>query len=245
VSLIVQDLTKLYGTQKALNQLSFRLEPGEVVGFLGPNGAGKTTTMRILIGYLAQDSGTVELDGLTHERNSLEMRRRIGYLPEHNPLYLDMYLREFLTFAGELQGMRSAPLKKRISEVVELTGLGPEQHKKIGMLSKGYRQRVGLAQAILHNPDLLILDEPTSGLDPNQVLEIRRLIQTIGEKKTVLFSSHIMSEVEAISRRVILINRGELKADTTLEGLQAEYPGQKLEEIFRTLTGVEAVTAEA
>lgn len=245
MSLIVQDLTKLYGTQKALNQLSFRLEPGEVVGFLGPNGAGKTTTMRILIGYLAQDSGTVELDGLTHERNSLDMRRRIGYLPEHNPLYLDMYLREFLTFAGELQGMRSAPLKKRIAEVVELTGLGSEQHKKIGMLSKGYRQRVGLAQAILHNPDLLILDEPTSGLDPNQVLEIRRLIQTIGQEKTVLFSSHIMSEVEAISRRVILINRGELKADTTLEGLQAEYPGQKLEEIFRTLTGAEAVTAEA
>ena len=236
VSLDVQELTKHYGTQRALDALSFTLERGEIVGFLGPNGAGKTTTMRLLMGFLKPDSGTFTLNGLQPETHRREISRLIGYLPEHNPLYLDMYLKEYLTFAGGLQGMGGKHLQQRIATVIDLTGLGPEQHKKLGMLSKGYRQRAGLAQAILHEPELLILDEPTSGLDPNQVVEIRQLIRTLGQSKTVLFSSHILSEVEAISQRVILLSKGQKKADATLAGLKEAYPGLSLEDIFRQLT---------
>ncbi|MFO0485362.1 MAG: ATP-binding cassette domain-containing protein, partial [Sphingobacteriia bacterium] len=201
MALIVDTLRKTYGSQQALDGVSFRMEKGEIVGFLGPNGAGKSTTMKIITGFIQPTAGTAQLDGL--EAGSLEMRRRIGYLPEHNPLYLDMYVHEFLRFTGRLYGLRGAQLGQRIAELIAQTGLQHEQHKKIGALSRGYRQRVGIAQALIHDPELLILDEPTSGLDPNQVIEIRNLIKEVGRTKTVLFSSHILPEVEAVAQRVI------------------------------------------
>lgn len=209
----IQHLTKQYGQQLAIDDLNFEVKEGEILGFLGPNGAGKSTTMKLITGFISPTQGTVVLDGYDVQTHPLEVRRRVGYLPEHNPLYLDMYVHEFLAFAGRIYGLRGANLRSRIAAVIERTGLGIEQHKKIGMLSKGYRQRVGLCQALIHDPEVLILDEPTSGLDPNQVLDIRGLIQEVGRNKTVIFSSHILSEVEAVAGRILIINRGKLIAD--------------------------------
>lgn len=217
----VKELSKIYGTQKAIDAISFEIGAGEIVGFLGPNGAGKTTTMKIVTCFMPPSAGTVEVDDLNIAEHSLEIRKRIGYLPEHNPLYLDMYVHEYLRFVGNLYQMSKAELNKRLPEIIEMTGLGREQHKKIGMLSKGYRQRVGLGQALIHNPDILILDEPTTGLDPNQIIEIRSLIQEIGRSKTVIFSTHILPEVDAIADRVIIINRGNIVADEPIGALRA------------------------
>jgi len=226
MSIRVLDLTKEYGTQRAVDQISLTASPGEIVGFLGPNGAGKSTTMKIATGFLAPTSGTVEVNGFDVKTQSMEVRRSIGYLPEHNPLYLDLYVKEYLRFAGSLHGMRGAGLTRRIVDVIELVGLGREQHKRIGQLSKGYRQRVGLAQALLHNPPVLILDEPTTGLDPNQLVEIRQVIRNAGRDKTVLFSTHIMQEVEAICDRVVIINRGKIVADGPLSQLRSTLAGE-------------------
>ncbi len=235
---VVRSLTKVYGEQKAVNELSFALDKGEIVGFLGPNGAGKTTTMKILTTYILPTSGSAEVAGFDVEEEPMEVRRRIGYLPEHNPLYREMYVREYLQFVAGLH--RLSKPKRRIDEMIELTGLEREQNKLIGALSKGYRQRVGLAQALMHDPEVLILDEPTSGLDPNQIVEIRDLIRTLGQEKTVLFSSHIMQEVEALCRRVLVINRGQLVADAPIE--QLKQRNRNLVHI--TLGFVEAVPVE-
>ncbi|MCA0232566.1 MAG: ATP-binding cassette domain-containing protein [Bacteroidetes bacterium] len=234
MSIRIQHLTKLYGAQKAVNDISFDVKPGEIMGFLGPNGAGKSTTMKITTGYLNATSGSVEVCGFNVAKQSMEVRRSIGYLPEHNPLYTDMYIKEFLRFVGALYGLKGEKLRQRVSEMVEICGLELEQNKKIGQLSKGYRQRVGLAQALIHNPPVLILDEATTGLDPNQILEIRTLIKSVGKEKTVLFSSHIMQEVEAICDRAVIINRGQVVANRTLADLRSE--GKPLEEVFRELT---------
>ncbi|WP_247232630.1 ATP-binding cassette domain-containing protein [Telluribacter sp. SYSU D00476] len=234
MSILVSKLTKQYGVQRAIDGISFELRPGEIVGFLGPNGAGKSTTMKILTGYLTPTDGRAEVAGHDVVANPMPARRTLGYLPEHNPLYLDMYVREFLIFVGNLYGMPASSLPVRVDEVIQLCGLDVEKHKKIGQLSKGYRQRVGLAQALLHDPSVLILDEPTTGLDPNQILEIRNLIRTAGRNKTVLFSTHIMQEVEALCDRVIIINRGRIVADSPLAELRQR--GESLEEIFRVLT---------
>ncbi len=234
MSILVSQLTKQYGSQKAIDSLSFELRPGEIVGFLGPNGAGKSTTMKLLTGYLKPTEGRAVVNGHDLANSAMQARRAIGYLPEHNPLYLDMYVREFLIFVGKLYGMGGRALKTRVDEMVQLCGLSVEQHKKIGQLSKGYRQRVGLAQALLHDPAVLILDEPTTGLDPNQLTEIRSLIRTAGSNKTVLFSTHIMQEVEALCDRVIIISKGRIVADSPLATLRQR--GESLEEIFRVLT---------
>jgi ABC-2 type transport system ATP-binding protein len=211
MSIKVQNITKLYGHQKALDNVSFDIKSGEIVGFLGPNGAGKTTLMKILTGFIPPSSGDVFINGKNVLENSMEVRKIIGYLPEQNPLYLDMYIVEFLNFVAGIYKIKNRV--KRIEEVVYLTGLEPEINKKISSLSKGYRQRVGLAQAIIHDPEVLILDEPTSGLDPNQIVEIRNLIQNLGKEKTVLLSTHIMQEVDAICDRIVIINNGVLVAD--------------------------------
>jgi len=218
MSIQVKGLTKYYGSQKALNEVSFNVQPGEIVGFIGPNGAGKTTTMKILTGYTLPDEG----EAWVNERNvmgePLHVRRNIGYLPEHNPLYQEMYIKEYLEYVSGLYGLRKQT-PERIKEVIELTGLEKEKRKKIGTLSKGYRQRTGLAQAIIHDPGVLILDEPTSGLDPNQIKEIRTLISRLGKHKTVLLSTHIMQEVEAICDRIIIINNGCIVADDRVENI--------------------------
>lgn len=234
MSIRIQHLTKIYGSQKAVNDISFDVNPGEIMGFLGPNGAGKSTTMKITTGYLSATSGRVEVCGFEVAQQSMDVRRNIGYLPEHNPLYTEMYIKEFLRFVGSLYGLKGEKLTLRVSEMIEICGLGVEQDKKIGQLSKGYRQRVGLAQALIHNPPVLILDEATTGLDPNQIVEIRNLIKTVGKEKTVLFSSHIMQEVEAICDRAVIINRGQIVANRTLAELQSE--GKSLEEVFHQLT---------
>ena len=219
MSITVNHITKLYGAQKALDDVSFSVGAGEVVGFLGPNGAGKSTMMKILTCFLPPSDGTANVCGFDTGKDSLKVRRHVGYLPEHNPLYLDLYVKEYLDLVAGLHGMRNrAP---RVKEMIELVGLGPEQHKRIGALSKGYRQRVGLAQAMIHDPDVLILDEPTSGLDPNQLVEVRALIKRIGEQKTVMLSTHIMQEVEAICDRVIIIDRGRLVADDKASTLRS------------------------
>ncbi|GAB4040265.1 gliding motility-associated ABC transporter ATP-binding subunit GldA [Spirosoma gilvum] len=228
MSIRVQNLTKEYNQQRAVNQISFAVQPGEIVGFLGPNGAGKSTTMKIATGYIQPTEGTVEVNGFDVRTQPMEVRRSVGYLPEHNPLYLDLYVKEYLRFAGSLHGLRGAGLNRRITDMIELVGLGREQHKRIGQLSKGYRQRVGLAQALLHNPPVLILDEPTTGLDPNQLAEIRQVIRDAGRDKTVLFSTHIMQEVEAICDRVIIINRGQLVADGSLNQLRSASGGDSI-----------------
>lgn len=219
MSIRVQSLTKIYGTQKAVDHISFELKKGEIVGFLGPNGAGKSTTMKMVTGYLPPTDGQATVCGFDSQAQPMEVRRRLGYLPEANPLYYDMYVREYLGFSAGIHQL-GKDSKKRIEEMIALTGLGKEAHKKIGMLSKGYKQRVGLAQAMLHNPEVLILDEPTSGLDPNQILEIRELITNIGREKTVLLSTHIMQEVQAMCSRVIIISNGKLVADDKIETLQ-------------------------
>jgi ABC-2 type transport system ATP-binding protein len=218
MSISVRNVTKMYGAQKALDGVSFEIKPGEVVGFLGPNGAGKSTMMKILTCYIPQNSGDASVCGFDVRNNPMSVKRSIGYLPEHNPLYLDMYVREYLTFVAELHRVKD--VKKRVERMVEMVGLGREAHKKIEELSKGYRQRVGLAQAIIHDPAVLILDEPTSGLDPNQLVEIRSLIMEIGKEKTVMLSTHIMQEVEAICSRTIIVNKGNIVADRATSELR-------------------------
>lgn len=218
MSIEVKNLFKYYGEQAAVKDISFNVKSGEIVGFLGPNGAGKSTTMKIITGYISSSEGEVKVCGLPVSVDSLDTRRLIGYLPENNPLYLDMYVKEYLTFVGKIYKVKN--IKERVAEMINAVGLEVEQNKRIGALSKGYRQRVGLAQAIIHDPAVLILDEPTSGLDPNQLVEIRNLIKQIGKEKTVMLSTHIMQEVEAICDRVVIINRGEIVADDKASDLQ-------------------------
>lgn len=212
MSIKVSSVVKEFGVQKALDDVSFEVKSGSVVGFLGPNGAGKSTMMKIITGFIPQTAGTVEVNGFTIDNQEVDIRKDIGYLPENNPLYHDLYIKEYLAFVANIYHLGRAT-NKRISELIDLTGIGNEQNKKIGSLSKGYRQRVGLAQALIHNPNVLILDEPTSGLDPNQIVEIRKLIKDIGREKTVLLSTHIMQEVEAICQKIIIINKGKIVAD--------------------------------
>jgi len=217
MSISVQHIHKVYGKQKALDDLSFEIGKGELVGFLGPNGAGKSTMMKILTSYISSTEGVVKVCGFNVDEAPLEVQKRIGYLPEHNPLYLDMYVREFLLFIAGIHKIKKK--KERVEEVIELVGLTPESGKRISALSKGYRQRVGLAQAILHDPEVLILDEPTTGLDPNQILEIRQLIKDLSKEKTVMMSTHIMQEVEAICDRVLIVHEGKLVADKSVKEL--------------------------
>jgi ABC-2 type transport system ATP-binding protein len=226
MSVKVQNLTKIYGEQRAIDSISFEAKKGEILGFLGPNGAGKTTTMKILTCFIPQSSGVAEVNGFDVEKNPLEVRRQVGYLPEHNPLYKDMYVREYLEFVAGVHKLDKK--KQRVAEMIERVGLSVEQAKPIGALSKGYRQRVGLAQAMLHDPSVLILDEPTTGLDPNQLVEIRRLIKDLGKEKTVIFSTHIMQEVQALCDRVMIINKGEIVANDTIDMLQNRIKGETL-----------------
>lgn len=216
MSIEVDNITKIYGSQKALNNISFKVKKPEIVGFLGPNGAGKSTMMKILTTYIEASEGQAKVNNFDVNTNQQKVQQSVGYLPEHNPLYLEQYVREYLAFNAQVYGVT----KERIEEVIQLTGLTPESHKKIGQLSKGYRQRVGLANALLHNPDVLILDEPTTGLDPNQLVDIRNLIKSIGKEKTVFLSTHIMQEVETMCDRVIIINKGEIVADKKLKELR-------------------------
>ncbi|UII32536.1 gliding motility-associated ABC transporter ATP-binding subunit GldA [Fulvivirga ulvae] len=220
MSIKVKNLTKVFGTQKAIDNISFNVKEGEILGFLGPNGAGKSTTMKIATCYLPPDEGAVEVSGYDVVEQSMEVRKQIGYLPEHNPLYLEMYVREYLGFIGKLHGLRGIHLRAKVDDMVQLTGLTREQNKKIEALSKGYRQRVGLAQALIHDPKVLILDEPTTGLDPNQIIEIRNLIKNISRNKTVIFSTHIMQEVQALCDRVVVINKGKIVADDAIGQLK-------------------------
>lgn len=238
MSVTVEHVTKMYGAQKALDNVSFHIQSGEVVGFLGPNGAGKSTMMKIITCFLSQSSGQVEVCGFNVMDQSLDVRKNVGYLPENNPLYVDMYVKEYLNFIAGLHHIKNPA--KRIEEMIEITGLQVEQKKKIGMLSKGYRQRVGLAQALMHNPKVLILDEPTSGLDPNQLEEIRNLIINAGKEKTVILSTHIMQEVEAVCSRVLIINKGKIVADKPKEEIVKQ--GKNLEEVFKNLTQSSLVT---
>lgn len=226
MSIKVKGLVKHYGEQKALDDVSFEVHPGEIVGFIGPNGAGKTTTMKILTGYIMPDAGEARINERPVRDDLLNIRRHVGYLPEHNPLYLEMYVIEYLEYVSGLYGLGKAT-RERIREVVDLTGLDREKHKKIGALSKGYRQRTGLAQAIIHDPGVLILDEPTSGLDPNQIKEIRTMISRLGKEKTVLLSTHIMQEVEAICDRIIIINDGRIVADDKMEQISSTLSQNK------------------
>ncbi len=222
MSVIVSGLTKIYGSQKALDGVSFEVKPGEILGFLGPNGAGKSTTMKILTGYLPQSAGSASVCGFDVNTQPMEARKKIGYLPELNPLYTDMYIKEYLLFSASLMGITGKEAHEKVETMIAKTGLTLERKKQIHQLSKGYKQRVGLAAAMLHNPEVLILDEPTSGLDPNQVIEIRNLIKEIGKDKTVIFSTHIMQEVEAMCSRVIIINKGKLVANDSIETLQKQ-----------------------
>lgn len=226
MSILVKNLTKYYGEQAAINNISFEAKKGEILGFLGPNGAGKSTTMKIITGFIPATEGEVEVCGLNIKKNPMEVRKLIGYLPENNPLYLEMYVKEYLHFIASIYKMND--IKNRVSEMVSMVGLEKEQHKQIGALSKGYRQRVGLAQAIIHNPEVLIFDEPTSGLDPNQLDEIRGLIKEIGKQKTVMLSTHIMQEVEAVCDRVIIIKNGTLVANEKATDLQKNTQNQVL-----------------
>lgn len=231
MSIEVKGLTKIYGEQKAVNDISFKVNQGEIVGFLGPNGAGKSTTMKIITGYLLQDAGQATVAGVDVRKDPIATKRKIGYLPESNALYYDMYVREYLGFIAEVHGIVNR--KAAIENAIAITGLTPESNKKIGQLSKGYKQRVGLAAALIHEPEVLILDEPTSGLDPNQIIEIREVIRQQGKNKTVLFSSHILQEVEAICDRVIIINKGRLVADDKLSKLQQSTSSKVLKVSFQ------------
>jgi len=247
MSIKVNNITKLYGEQRALDNVSFEVGAAEIVGFLGPNGAGKSTMMKILTCFIPQTSGTASVCGFDIAEQSLDVRRMVGYLPEHNPLYLDMYVKEYLEFIAGLHQLKN--VKQRIAEMIETTGLQVEQKKKIGALSKGYRQRVGLAQALIHDPKVLILDEPTTGLDPNQLAEIRNLIIEVGKQKTVLFSTHIMQEVEAVCDRVIIVNKGQIVANDSTKSLQktqeqskyfitVEFDKQTSRNTLKTIGGV-------
>ncbi|HYG73548.1 MAG TPA: ATP-binding cassette domain-containing protein [Planctomycetota bacterium] len=238
----VNHLVKTYGPLRAVDDLSFQVRRGEIVGLLGPNGAGKSTTMKVLTCYIVADGGTATVAGVSIDDDPVEVRRHIGYLPENAPLYQEMRVKEYLDFVGRLRGMPSVRRKDRIDWAVKSCGLEAKYMSPIGNLSRGYRQRVGLAQAVLHDPDLLILDEPTSGLDPIQLIEIRKLISEIGKTKTVFFSTHIMQEVEAVCNRAFIINRGKLKADGSPSELMAKFGTQSLEEAFLKATGHETLT---
>ncbi len=254
VSVSVTDVVKVYGTQRALDGVRFDVPSGQVVGFLGPNGAGKSTMMKIICCYLPATSGSVSVNGFDVVTQSVEVRRLVGYLPEHNPLYHEMYVREYLTFVAGLHRIRGDRAAKRVDEMIALTGLGPERAKKIGALSRGYRQRVGLAQAMIHNPPVLVMDEPTSGLDPNQLMDVRTLIRELGKEKTVILSTHIMQEVEAICDRVIIINKGRIVADDSTRVLQRKMAGEKVftiefdkpveREALEALPGVDSAVPE-
>lgn len=235
MSISVAAVSKFYGSQKALDSVSFEIKQGEIVGFIGPNGAGKSTMMKIITGFVAPDDGSVSVCGLSSGPAAVEMKRMIGYLPENNPLYTEMYVREYLRYVADIYKL-GPKAGSAVSEVIDRTGLGPEQGKKIGALSKGYRQRVGLAQALIHDPAVLILDEATTGLDPNQIIEIRNLISAVGKEKTVMLSTHIMQEVEAICSRVIIINHGKIVADGPVAEISS-LSGARLEDTFRQLTG--------
>ena len=251
MSIIVQNVTKQYDNQLALNDVSLTIGKGEIVGLLGPNGAGKSTLMKIITCFIPPTKGTVSVEGYDIWEQSMEVRKRVGYLPEHNPLYLDMYVKEYLGFVAGIHHITGQEASKRIDEMIEMTGLGVEMHKKIGALSKGYRQRVGLAQAMIHNPSVLILDEPTSGLDPNQLIDIRRLIKDLGNEKTVLLSTHIMQEVEALCDKVIIINKGVVVANDNIENLTkesdnvlvVEFDGNVTIEMLRNIVGLKQAKA--
>lgn len=248
MSIEVSHLTKFFGEQAAVNDISFEIGKGEIVAFLGPNGAGKSTTMKMITGYIPASSGSIKVNGITVDVDDLETRKIIGYLPENNPLYLDMYVKEYLHFVGSIYKITG--LKNRVNEMIHMVGLELEQHKKIGALSKGYKQRVGLAQAFIHDPQVLILDEPTSGLDPNQLVEIRELIKTIGKEKTIMLSTHIMQEVEAICDRVIIINKGKIVANNNQQALDSspevqtiyiEFEGNVDSHVLKKISGVTTV----
>jgi ABC-2 type transport system ATP-binding protein len=225
MDVVIENLTKKYGNQKAVDNISLKVATGEILGFLGPNGAGKTTTMKIITNFIAADEGKVYIGGKTFSENPNELKKHIGYLSENNPLYHDMPVIDFLNFCAEIQDIEKNRISQRVAEMIHITGLNREKHKKIGELSKGYQQRVGLAQAIIHNPEILILDEPTSGLDPNQIAEIRKLIRELGKEKTVILSTHILSEVEATCDRIFIINKGKIVADGTAESLRKQAQG--------------------
>ena len=250
MSIEVKHLTKFFGEQAAVNDISFEIGKGEIVAFLGPNGAGKSTTMKMITGYIPASSGSIKVNGIHVDVDDLETRKIIGYLPENNPLYLDMYVKEYLHFVGSIYKIKD--LKNRVNEMIQMVGLELEQHKKIGALSKGYKQRVGLAQAFIHDPEVLILDEPTSGLDPNQLVEIRELIKTIGKEKTIMLSTHIMQEVEAICDRVIIINKGKIVANNNQQALNStpevqtiyiEFEGNVSSQALAKIVGVTTVKA--
>ena len=250
MSIEVKHLTKFFGEQAAVNDISFEIGKGEIVAFLGPNGAGKSTTMKMITGYIPASSGSIKVNGITVDVDDLETRKIIGYLPENNPLYLDMYVKEYLHFVGSIYKIKD--LKNRVNEMIQMVGLELEQQKKIGALSKGYKQRVGLAQAFIHDPEVLILDEPTSGLDPNQLVEIRELIKTIGKEKTIMLSTHIMQEVEAICDRVIIINKGKIVANNNQQALDSspevqtiyiEFEGAVSSQLLSKIPGVTTVKA--
>ncbi|MBL7850206.1 MAG: ATP-binding cassette domain-containing protein [Cyclobacteriaceae bacterium] len=224
----IENLSKNYGPQKAVDRISFEVKPGEVLGFLGPNGAGKSTTMKMITGYLAIGDGDVRIGGKSVRDHGDDLKRHIGYLPENNPLYLDMPVIDYLTFCGALQGMTPDAIRRRLREMIAVCGLNAEKHKKIGELSKGYRQRVGLAQAMIHDPEILVLDEPTTGLDPNQIVEIRNLIRELGKAKTVVLSTHILPEVEATCDRILIINQGRIVANGTADTLRKQATGQEV-----------------
>ncbi len=228
MNISVLNLTKKYGAQRAVDNISFEVKTGEILGFLGPNGAGKTTTMKIITCYMAPSEGDIRIDGNSIHDNAEEIKNLIGYLPENNPLYQDMYVMDYLEFAAKLNGVRKEKINDRAVEMAAVCGLNIEKHKKIGELSKGYRQRVGLAQAMIHDPKILILDEPTSGLDPNQIVEIRKLIREIGSEKTVILSTHILPEVEATCDRILIINNGKIAADGTADVLRKQAQGQEV-----------------
>lgn len=252
MDIIIGNLTKTYGTQKAVDDISFKVNTGEILGFLGPNGAGKTTTMKIITNYLAANAGDVIIGGKSIKEDADEIKKYIGYLPENNPLYHDMPVMDYLQFCAEIQGIEKSKIQDRVIEMIRLTGLDREKHKKIGELSKGYQQRVGLAQAMIHDPQILVLDEPTTGLDPNQIVEIRKLIRELGREKTVILSTHILPEVEATCDRILIINNGKIVADGTSETLRKQASGQevlfaKIEdgeatEIFEALKSIPSVS---
>ncbi|MDQ7918517.1 gliding motility-associated ABC transporter ATP-binding subunit GldA [Mesonia sp. MT50] len=245
----VQEISKVYDGQEALKKVSFHIGNGEIVGFLGPNGAGKSTLMKILTGYITASQGSAKIEGLDVVDHKIDIQKKVGYLPEHNPLYLEMFVREYLNFSAKIH---RTP-KEEIEKVIKITGLTPEVNKKIGSLSKGYRQRVGLANALLHNPEVLILDEPTTGLDPNQLIEIRELIKSIGKEKTIFLSTHIMQEVEAICDRVIIIKKGEIVADKKLKDLknsneqiiEVEFNDRIDEAAFKNISSLEKIVPKA
>jgi len=252
MDIVIENLTKKYGNQKAVDNISLKVATGEILGFLGPNGAGKTTTMKIITSFITADEGEVYIGGKSLRDDPLEIKRHIGYLPENNPLYQDMPVIDYLEFCASIQGIESAKVGSRVAEMIRITGLNGEKHKKIAELSKGFRQRVGLAQAMIHDPEILILDEPTSGLDPNQIAEIRRLIRELGREKTVILSTHILPEVEATCDRIFIINKGKLVADGTAESLRKQAQGSDIlrvriedgdpNKIFKSLQAIRSVS---